>query len=78
MTKVRLATVALFVLTVIPIVVVNYYPAGDWVSGPLLILYLLVPLLIMQFVLMLFCFGARQKAKRLAMMQAAIMFLANA
>jgi len=63
MTKVRLLTVALFVLTVIPIVVVNYYPAGDWVSGPLLILYLLVPLLIVQFVLMLFVLERDKKRK---------------
>ena len=64
-------------MTLIPILVVNYYPVVDWVSGPLLIVYALIPLSIVQLVLTLLTFRKRGSAKWLVALQTAIMLLCN-
>jgi heme/copper-type cytochrome/quinol oxidase subunit 4 len=78
MTRNRSVGAALFVLTLIPIAIVSYYRVGDWIGGPLLILYLLIPLSIVQFVFMLLFFMKKEKAKGLVGLQAAIMLVSNA
>jgi hypothetical protein len=78
MTKNRLVGAALFVLTLIPIVVVNYYPTGDWIGGPLLIFYFLVPLSVIQLGVLVLCFMKDGKAKGLIALEAGIALLCNA
>ena len=78
MTRNRFVGTALFVLTLIPIVVVSYYPVGDWMTGPLLIGYILVPLSIAQLVILLLIFRKKEKASGLVALQIVIMLLCNA
>ena len=66
---------ALFVFTLVPILVVSYYPALDWMSGPLMILYILIPLSIVQLVATLLSVSKKESAKALAALQTAIMLL---
>lgn len=77
MTRDRLIAVAVFMLTLIPLVVVDYYPVSDWMSGPLMILYLLIPLSILQLVVTLLRFRKKENKKALMSLQTALMLLCN-
>lgn len=77
MTRNRLASAALFIVTVIPIVVVNYYPVGDWMGGPLMILFILIPLSVVQLIVTILNFRKKENVKSIAALQTAIMLLCN-
>jgi hypothetical protein len=73
----RSVAAVIFMLTLIPPVVVYYYRVGDWMGGPLMILYLLIPLSIVQLVVTLLRFGKKEDTKALMSLQTAIMLFSN-
>ncbi len=51
MKKIKLEIIFL-IISFISLIVINYYPTGDWMSAPLLILFIIFPLMIIQILLM--------------------------
>ena len=43
-------------IVIISIVVINDYPVGDWVSGPLTLIFMLYPILVIEIIASIFLF----------------------
>lgn len=47
----KIILILLLCLNVIEIILINYLPVGDWVSGPLIISIILIPMIVINIVL---------------------------
>jgi len=47
----KIILILLLCLNVIEIILINYLPVGDWVSGPLIIIIILIPMIVINIVL---------------------------
>lgn len=74
--KTKIVSLLFVILTIIPTLVVYFYPVIDWISGSILIIMILFPLTIFQLILsLIILLGNYKKVKVIIIIQAFILFL---
>ena len=58
--KAKISGFTFLLICIVAMIVINYYPVGDWVSAPLITWFIMLPTIIIEIILLFILFNTKR------------------